>query len=374
MNSQKNEIIPEETSKRISSLRFLLAILVVFIHNNFTVKNIAEDIEAGSQPVVFTENLFGEFVQRLISSNLASCAVPLFFLFAAYLLSRKNDSYKNLLYKKSKSLVLPYVLWLLIYFFVCGFVKILISKFLPSLFANPDRNAFSIQIKDYIEGFIGFYTGRGDGNPRFAMQFWFVRDLIIFTFLSPVFTFFIKKFPAAVLSVVSVFYLSGSFPLDAHLPYAVFFYFTGLYWGIFNINIFEKADKIKWSEIIFFFLFTIILQYVFPEITVLSRFTTLADCVLLLKFSGIIIKNDKAFSIFSYLSGFSFWLYAIHMPVLNSIVQKIWIKLFPMKNTFFALFEYFGATLIVITAGTFLGIAVKKVCPKLFALLTGGRS
>ena len=35
--------IPENTSKRITSLRFLLAVLVVFIHNNFTTEMLAED-------------------------------------------------------------------------------------------------------------------------------------------------------------------------------------------------------------------------------------------------------------------------------------------------------------------------------------------
>ena len=83
-------MIDEETSKRITSLRFLLACFVVFIHNNYTVKNISESIENGAKEIIFNQSFFGNWIQIFISSAISCCAVPLFFLFAAYLQAKKK--------------------------------------------------------------------------------------------------------------------------------------------------------------------------------------------------------------------------------------------------------------------------------------------
>lgn len=67
-------IIPNEVSRRITSLRFLLAVLVVFMHSNAT-EQLATSASLGSAGIFFTKLLIG----------ISWCAVPLFFLFAAYL-------------------------------------------------------------------------------------------------------------------------------------------------------------------------------------------------------------------------------------------------------------------------------------------------
>lgn len=111
-----------DTSRRITALRFLLAVLVVFIHNN------PANTSASAQ-----------WVQAFISEGIARCAVPLFFLFAAYLQAKKADPYPALLKKKAKSLALPYVLWLaLAYFFPFNVVKLLVAKLVPQIFEKPD--------------------------------------------------------------------------------------------------------------------------------------------------------------------------------------------------------------------------------------------
>ncbi|MDE6068178.1 MAG: acyltransferase family protein, partial [Treponemataceae bacterium] len=103
-------LIGRETSRRITSLRFLLAVFVVFIHNNFTAKSVAEAFQETGVQTAFCQNAFGKWTQLFISDGIARCAVPLFFLFAAYLAARKDDSYPVMLRKKAKSLALPFVL------------------------------------------------------------------------------------------------------------------------------------------------------------------------------------------------------------------------------------------------------------------------
>ena len=99
----------------------------------------------------------------------------------------------------------------------------------------------------------------------------------------------------------------------------------------------------------------------------------LSACVALLKLSAFLVRSRKTLAVLSWLGGFSFFLFAIHAPILNTVLQKTWIHFFPMRNAFFALFEYFGVAFFDIVLGTGIGIAMKKLAPAAFGLLNGGR-
>lgn len=364
-------MIDEETSKRITSLRFLLACFVVFIHNNYTVEKITESIENGAKEIVFNQSFLGNWIQIFISSAISCCAVPLFFLFAAYLQAKKNDAYPTLLKKRLRTLFLPYCIWVGIYLLYFTIGKIIISKIAPSVLANPEKTVLTWTPSDWFHAIIGFQN-TSDGNPIVAGQFWFVRDLIIFTLLSPIFIRLIKKFPTGFFAFSLLFYILGKISFDAHLPSAVFYYVCGLYWGIFDITLLKRLDKISWIEAFGLFLFSFVSNFVF-KMPFMSALHTFVACCVILKLSNTIICSNRIFGIARKLSGYSFFLYAIHMPVVIYVVQKIWLRIFPMKNAFFCLFEYFGATILIIAVGTGIGIALKKICPPLFALLNGGR-
>jgi len=370
--------IPQDTSMRITALRFLLAVLVVFIHNNYTKENISSLV---SDPVFFP-NAFTETIQFIISDVICNCAVPLFYVFAAYLQIKKADSYKVLIKKRVKSLLVPYVLWTAIYllyqFIYYYWGKVLIAKLIPSIDVHPDDSMLHWNIKDWFIQLIGYgkYLGYNVpyNHPLVISQFWFVRDLMILVLVSPILIKLIRKIPVGTFLFLCMVYFS-CFDLYFVAYDALFFYALGLYWGIYSFDLFEKVNKISYLEIIILFIFSIIGEkYLSIETPVImSRARVILSCILFLKLSGLIVKNEKAFAISKYFATFSFFLYAVHMPALLNIVQKIWIRILPMTNPFFCLLEYFVVTIIVILVGTALGIALKKICPKFFALLTGGR-
>lgn len=365
------EIIPKETSMRITSLRFLLAIFVVFIPNNFTVEYIAQIVERGAEDIYFKPNIVSEWIQLVITQGIAQCAVPLFFLFAAYLQARKADCYKTLLKKKLKTLVIPYVLWISLNGIYFAFGKLILIKIFPSLFQNHEIDMFIWTKWDWFHKIIGY--GTGDGIPEFAGQFWFVRDLFILVIVSPIIQFLLKKFKLGFFILVFIIYFLKIKVYFVRTT-ALFFYVSGLYWGYYNFNLFKIIDKIKFFEVIIVWIFSFLWEFIgFDEGNAIGSFTELSSCVLLLKLSANIIKNEKIYNIANYLSGFSFFLYAIHMPLLNEYLKKLWIHFFPMKNGFFCLFEYFGVTILTVVIGTGIGIVLKKICPKLFVLLNGGR-
>ena len=369
--------IPENNSKRITSLRFFLAILVVFMHNTFTADIIAKNVKYGGFDTLFCPNKFSVWVQYIISFGLGWCAVPLFFVFAAYLQARKNYSYGTLLKKKVKTLFLPYILWITIYLFYKIFGKIILGKVIPSILANPDKSVFSWGMKDWIAHIIGYgnYLGLNipDNCPLASGPFWFLRDLMILVLISPVLNYIIKKFPIGTFIFISFLYLTR-IPIYFVSEEALFFYSVGLYWGTFNIKLLETIDKISWLEIIIIFLFILVGRRTFLPGRGFKSEMTIISCVLVLKLSAVFIKNEKFFEITKYFSTYSFFLYAIHEPALRYLLQTIWLRFFPMKNAFFCLFECFGVGILIVLIGTAIGIGLRKVCPPLFSLLNGGRN
>ena len=373
MDSQ-NSVIPENDSKRITALRFLLAALVVFIHNNYTAQSVQTTLLANGEPPVFVQNEFGRWLQLFISEGLARAAVPLFFMFAAYLQAKKDYSYGTLLKKKAKSLLLPFVLWTLIYVFYYAGLKLIVLKVAPQLLANPDQNCLSWTALDWFHKLVG-YTPDGHGGiihpPAIAHHLWFVRDLLILSLLSPLFKLAARKIPAAFFAFAAASFLAR-FNVYFVEPQALFFYAAGLYWGMYEIPLFEKIDQIKWRELIPLFAIFFVASNVFcPNCRPLA---VICACAILLKVSGAVASREKLYSRAAALSGFSFFLYAVHTPVLsNALADKFWIRLFPMTNTFFSLFEYFGVSLLTIAIGTGIAFALKKILPPIFGALNGGR-
>lgn len=368
-------LVSEETSKRITSLRFLLIVFVVFIHNYYSSDTIAEAVEKGGSVVLLNENSIVYWLKLFISKGITRCAVPLFFIFSAFLQSIKNDDYSKLLKKKSKSLLLPYFIWTLIYGFYFAGLKIIVLKIAPQFIGNPENTALTWTKMEWFHKFFG-YEFKPDGSfelPGFAYQFWFIRDLIILVIVSPVLNFFVKKIPFLFLCVISILYFC-SVQIYFVENQALFYYSLGLLWGNYRINVFEKIDKINWLEIIFLFLTTFIISNLNKKYgSILHQCYVFFASIMLLKFSKNLTQRENLYNVLKYLSGFSFFLFAIHTPVLNEMLKKYWLYLFPMKNSFFSLFEFFGVALLNITIGTFIGIILKKICFPLFCLLNGGR-
>ena len=74
--NKPSSLIDGETSRRITSLRYILSVLVVFIHNNFTAEKLADSLAEGNRIPIFEQNTLGEWIQFMISSGLGCCAVP----------------------------------------------------------------------------------------------------------------------------------------------------------------------------------------------------------------------------------------------------------------------------------------------------------
>lgn len=357
-------LISEEVSKRITSLRFLLIVLVIFIHNNYTAENLA-----GSN-VIFNQSTFGKYLQLFISNGIANCAVPVFFMISSFLQFVKEHTYTTILRKKARSLFLPFMLWpiLNILFFVI--LKLASEKLFPSMIDNPgSMKFFEWTFKDWFKCFFGYV---GNGN-LYLFQFWFLRDLIVLTIFSPLLKLLEKEFSYFFLFVCFAFYICDV-KLFLFGSQSLFYYVAGLFWAHGKFDLIKISDGIKWKAGIPVFLFMFWFNCLFRNFSsVLLSFTTLTSCFLILKFSLLLIQKEKIYGILEKLSAYSFFLFAIHEPTLRMLVRTVWLKFLPMKNAALCLAEYFGVTLVLVVTGTFAGFILKKICPAFFSILNGGR-
>ncbi len=93
MKNQDSEtsLINADFSKRITCLRFILAVLVVFIHSKFDQSTI--DFADGSMQISIP--LYVNVIQMIFTEVLGSVSVPLFFVISAYLFFCKAKKHKR---------------------------------------------------------------------------------------------------------------------------------------------------------------------------------------------------------------------------------------------------------------------------------------
>lgn len=361
----KKPLIPENISKRITALRYLLIVLVVIAHNNKTYLFI-QDREVFR---LFSWETFIHLPQILNYTFFGQAAVPLFFMFSAYLLAKKNDPYLVMLKKKAKGLLTPFFLWpaITIAFFIA--IKAAAILIFPDKVNHTLPYVSEWSLEDWICAFIGKYP-RHYNNSLFEPYigpFYYVRDLFIFCAISPLIRLGIKKCRLAYWLLALLLYTRAPAIL---FGWSGFIYFSlGYFCGMYDVDFFEFADKAPWKALIPICAFAIILTIYYTGTT--SALLVLMGSVFMLKFSKIIA--EKWYEAAKYLSGFSFFLFAIHEPKLLNKAADLWYHFIPQKNAFTDQAEFFIVGFGICALGTLIGIALKKFLPKVFYPLNGGR-
>ena len=341
----------------------MLCVLVVFIHNKPDHVNFQGKVVSPGIPVAL------EAVRLFISIYLGCIAVPLFFFISSYLLFKKDDPYPELLKKKVRSLAVPYVLWNTL-FILLRFTEQQIP-FLKQYFATLIIRECSL--KDFVGFYIGRYIDNGMLVP-FVSQLWFVRDLFLCALLSPVIKWLVKRMPAFSLVAVLLFWRSDW--LYGEIRTALFYFTLGGLAVRFDLS-YKNIARIRFWDIGVLFALIIILRFYFhfsaqTALAPLGVLNILVGGVLLLKISGRVCKDQRAFTALKYLAGFSFWVYAMHIDIIYSII-KLWVKFLPLNAVSLSA-EYFIGTALCV--GICLGAAllVKRIAPKVYAVFTGGRA
>lgn len=153
-------------SQKFRILNFTSILAVVFWHAYLT-----------PTPV----NEFANFYlfQNLVTSAFLRFSIPMFFAISGYLFFVKPFNYRRQVQKRIKTLLLPYLIW--------SFLGAILMYGLLLLPAT--RNIINMQWEFSVSHFLKHIT-----IEPVQYQFWFLRDLMVLTVLSPVIYLLSRKF------------------------------------------------------------------------------------------------------------------------------------------------------------------------------------
>jgi fucose 4-O-acetylase-like acetyltransferase len=353
-------VINDEVSKRIHALRFLLVVFVVIIHNG-----ISEDAFAGRNIAVEIP-LYVKKVQEFIDI-ITRVAVPMFFFISAFLLYAKENAFTPVLKKRSRTILVPYLLWTAL--FVLLYFTMQTLPFTRDFFmTDPEHLIRNYGPLDWIDVFWGKITYRNESGHPFVFQFWFLRDLFLLDLLFIPLKRLIDRFPFGAFVLFFILWI-GKVNIYLVSPEALFFFALGCY--IVKYRLSEKAiDAIKLPDITCVYLITLLTE-LFGNIPIIHNINILLGCAFFIRLSGLAVRNAKLYRVLTWLEQYEFIVYAVHAIIISQLL-KIIIKLLPVHGGFL-LAEYLGVVTVSIALCVVFGAVFKRLFPKPFAVLTGGR-
>lgn len=343
-------------SRTIEWMRFPMAVAVVIIHSECW--GVAKDY--------FSTILFAQVICRI--------AVPCFFFFSGFLFFQGLEDWdfsvwKQKMKRRIHSLLIPYLLWNLLAVILIYGYDYFAHIFHPNhLFAN-------------FGGLAGIMLDSGDGFPA-DFPLWFLRDLIFFTALTPIFHLLVKKMSKATVPVLFIMYMFlGRNPdgtLLCHIPEGLFFYIAGAYMSIRRLNIVEEFQKIKGMSyvIAILLLFLTALLYtsnielyrlckcIFVSVGVVAAINLVADLLM-----------DRRLTVNKYLAKSSFFVFASHgILIYDKLSVHISNALIPLDLTVVLGIKVFLEAFITVAICEVLYFCIGKVSMKTLKVLNGGKA
>lgn len=364
-------------------LRFPLALAVIFIHMSPETFCLAE----ASFPLLSGQGLYN-VVAISLSNVICQIAVPVFFVISGYLFFRNLyvwswDGYMGKIKSRTRTLVVPYLLWNILAYGMA------ISKRMVGVFAQKatwDDVVNYIYEKNWHVLYDGVVwdTARMDilGNNLFTtgpidVPLWFLRDLIVVSFMAPVVYFFIKKARIYAILVLFVAYVTRLWPLLSGFSITAFFYFSvGAYFAVYRINIIAFVRRFGFYSLPFsLLLFFPSVYYNGPETIVgdnIYPFYILFTVFSAFFVSTWLVENTKIRPV-PLLVKSCFFVYALHKLFLLQFVQQGLHAVVPGVSGEEDGFCYLASPIVAAVFCVCIYVLFSRFFPKATSLFCGNR-
>lgn len=276
--------------------------------------------------------------------------------------------------RRTHTLLVPYLLWNLI--FMCFWGVILSTSITRSYFPGMCQQWATFSWKEFLDCFWSLPSIKdGASGGPIDTPLWFVRDLIVFSILSPIIYCLVKRSGIWICILSGIIYIASGAGVPG-LNSMIFFFITGAYCFIYDKNIIADIEKNK-TLIYFLWAISAICSVdafmLWGDITYLPLrrcFTIMTITLLIFIISQFVRKRNIIPS--QYLPELSFFIYAIHMTPLR-IIAKVILQQIPPQSTWLLTACYFAIpiTLIMILIGIF--HLSRKYLPNFTRILLGNR-
>jgi surface polysaccharide O-acyltransferase-like enzyme len=357
----------------ITNIKFPLMVGVILIHST-----LSDIVIAGNLTEVDSYKVYNA-LSYILSDLYGRLCVPLFFFISGYLFFYNVEEfsavvYKEKLIKRTKTILIPYVLWTLItllFYFVAEFI-------VPELFSGRNKPIADYSLLDFISCFwdMTLVNPSASGSLPLYTPFWYIRDLLVVVLFTPLIYVLLKsKVKYVFITLLMIAYAFKLWPIS--IPgfgeTSFCFFSLGSFFSINRKNFVDFARKSGWL------LFTVYVISLSLELF-LENEDIIYYCSNINKFAGIglminifafllgrdIIKTNKL------ISSSCFFLYAYHMIPL-SMLKKVFILFVNEISNFTLVSIYLICPLLIILIGILLYYCMNRYLPTITSTLTGSR-
>lgn len=352
----------KQQSELITAVKFPLIILVVLIHSGPAVEN-------GYAVLFLGKDLFGP-LYTVISQNIATIAVPCFFLISGFLFFKSSEDFTKELYvekilKRVRTLVIPYLIWNGMYIaavFLKNYVFQLAGRPHDAMFLN--LAAFSLPEM--------FWTRQFPIN----YPLWYLRDLICMVILSPViFLYFryLKFWGFIILLALNLFNIQTGVP---GLSLTAFTYFgLGAYLAIHQKNIITEFLALKYPCLIAALLFGTLAAFHFDSsyFKALNSLYIISGVVTFFNVVYYMIQNEKVKAWLFWLSTPVFFIFCAHGIYIIEILRGYFSRQSLAYTDLGLIVSYFLITIITLIVCIVAYHVLFRLMPGVMNVLLGGR-
>lgn len=351
MNQEVNK---KRLSDVISWLRFPLIFLIILLHCYSTVRLTGE------------HGLFFKVIYPF-SLWLGETGVPGFFFISGFLFFFSKKRYLQKLETRFHTLLIPYLLW----------NALLLGIYIVVFIAGYPQEIHGKSIADYtfIDYVRAFWDRGSYDNGNFVpilCPFWYIRNLLIMSVVSPLLHYVIKYVREAYLLIVAFWWLLT--PHNAFISQTILFFSLGAYFSITKKNplvFFSKSKKLFILLCAIFAIADILVHtiYVTPINLQIHRLALIFNIPTLLLLADYCCLNNWNPKI---LPKTAFIVFSIHYPIVV-IIRRICVGRFGEASDIIHIPLYFLCIILVIIICLSIYIIMDKYLPRIKSILSGNR-
>ena len=228
-------------------------------------------------------------------------------------------------------------------------------------------------------GFIDYvrlFWDRGsfdDGNfVPLLCPFWYIRNLLIMSLLSPIIYFIIKYVREIFLLSIAVWWMITF--NNAFIPQTILFFSIGAYFSILDINPLKMVTTNKKTFLAFFFLFAVadITMHTGWNTTIglqVHRMALISNIPVLLFIADICVRKGFSNKLFP---ASAFFVFAVHYPIVVALRKTCAAKFTNSPDSIHVLL-YFACVFVSILLSLSIYKFFDRFLPKAKSILSGNR-
>ena len=344
--------LSQKQSNALRIATFLATVMVVLRHSF----NLHHFYDGGNPWMVITDANIA--VQRIFV-GITNVAIPAFFFMSGFLFFRDIQSWKDCLPKWQKrinTLLVPYLSWNLL-LLVLVLALSLLSKLRPQLHATYGLSYSANWMLDKLTM-----------HPIMG-HFWYIRTLIIFLLFAPLLHLLFKD---NALSFIVLFILARCWkPIDTGIlsTEGMLYFFCGSWMANHGWLPAAYLPR-KWLWMLVPIGYSFFIPTLFPCCPSLPG--GVAMCMYLgWQICLWLAECPKITAVLLGLNKYSFFLYALHATYVSGM-SLLLSRLLP-HTPIYSFLTYISCFLATLTLCLAIAFAVKKLLPKAYSFLSGGR-